>query len=243
MSDPGASCPRCGKTRPAGAVFCPSCGFNFAGETFSQRYGSQAPIALGVTRSRRSWSGLILLILGVALAGAIGLLILLNQKVSAPPVVSATREPVPTYRAPATITPEFTSPPEEYAARLGEGVDIINTDTSQDLGVVTVVSARRLTKVGYVTVDKGKVWLAARVRYAAAAPFDFSLFDWVAHDQSGTQYGPSGFGPDPELESGTLAKGRKADGWVPFEVPAATKALWVDYQPGENVIFSVKVYP
>lgn len=41
----GAPCPRCAVPRPEGAVFCPSCGFNFAGESYAERYGLSPALA------------------------------------------------------------------------------------------------------------------------------------------------------------------------------------------------------
>jgi hypothetical protein len=87
------------------------------------------------------------------------------------------------------------------------------------------------------------VWIGAKVRYAAVAAFDYNMFDWVAHDSAGNQYQLGGYALSPGLIGGVVAKGRKVDGWVAFEVSTGTKALWVDYAPGGGaVIFSVKVY-
>lgn len=184
--------------------------------------------------------------LGVAVVGvAVAVVVLMNQKVPTLPVVGATDRPA-TF-APVTEQPavDFTTPPEEITARLGEAITIIITDTQAEYGTVAVLAGKRYTKVGdYLVADKGKAWIGARVRYVASASFDFNLFDWVAHDDKGNQYQPSGYALDPQLSAGTLAKGRKAEGWVPFDVPAGTKALWADYAPaGGRVIFSVKVYP
>ena len=42
----------------------------------------------------------------------------------------------------------------------------------------------------------------------------------------------------PELIGGVVAKGRKVDGWVAFEVSTGTKALWIDYAPGAGPSYS-----
>ena len=153
----------------------------------------------------------------------------------------ATPAPTPVVEV---VPEDFTPPPEEIAAKLGEAVPLINTETGDDLGTVTVIAGKRYTKTGYFVADKGRAWIGVKVRYAAVDPFDYSMFDWVAHDGDGNQYQLGGFALSPELMGGTLAKGRKVDGWIAFEVPAGTKALWADYAPGGGaVIFSVKVYP
>jgi hypothetical protein len=77
--------------------------------------------------------------------------------------------------------------------------------------------------------QKGDVFLAAQVEYVALAnnvdynPFDFQVF---VDDQALNN--PEAFvsnGPKPELGSGTLPKGRKAVGWLTYEVPAKGKVL------------------
>lgn len=156
-----------------------------------------------------------------------------------------TVRPTPRYTVPpATEEPVFTAPPGEVTLALREKMPIILLDDGSDLGTVAVLAGKRYRKVGeYWTADKGKAWIGAKVQYVAVAPFDYNLFDWVAHDSEGNQYQASGMPLDPQLQAGTLANGRKATGWVAFEVPSGLKALWVDYAPGGSVIFTVKVYP
>ncbi len=241
----GLPCPRCQAPRPDGAVFCPSCGFNFAGESFSQRYGVAPVAAPAAVASRRSGPRLAIVALVVLVVGvAVAVVILMNQKVSTFPLATATDRPATFTPATEAPAPTFEAPAEEYMAGIGEAVPIIRVDDGSDLGTVAVLDGRRYTKVGaYLVADKGRAWIGAKVRYVAKAEFDYNLFDWVAHDADGNQYEPSGFPLDPELSGGTLAKGRKVVGWVPFEVPAAVKVLWVDYAPGGAVIFTVQVLP
>lgn len=146
----------------------------------------------------------------------------------------------PTLRPGATSRPTLAPAAGEYMARIGEGVPIVDGDGA-DLGTVTVTDSGRYTKVGqYLEADAGVVWIGAKIRYDAVANYDYNLFDWVAHDGEGNQYQPSGVARSPELGAGTLAAGRRAEGWVSFEVPRDVTQLWADYTTYDGtVIFSV----
>ena len=64
-------CPRCKAPRREGTVFCPACGFNFAGETFAEGHGAapiQAPPATQAKIGQsRFW--VLLFVVGLALWG------------------------------------------------------------------------------------------------------------------------------------------------------------------------------
>ena len=69
---------------------------------------------------------------------------------------------------------------------------------------------------------KGDVFIQAYVTYQALADgADYNEFDWqVFVAGEAVDNWPSVlFGPTPQLSSGTLPKGRKASGWVVYEVP------------------------
>lgn len=260
MTGPASFCASCGAPRPdPTARFCPNCGTAYAGtpaspapapvprQSFSEQYAAKAAASPGTPVPTKGSSGaaekVVIGLIVLALIGG-GYVLWTQQRVGqilSEVGASVTRPTIrPTIEA--TLEP-IASPPistDEYMAKLKEGVPIVDGD-GNDLGTVAVIDAKRYTKVGeYLVVDAGKVWIGARVRYTAAANFGFNMFDWVAHDSAGNQFEPTGYTLDPELGSGTLAKGRKAEGWVAFEVTKGTKNLWVDYTTYDGtIIFSV----
>lgn len=178
----------------------------------------------------------VLIVLVVLVGGA---LLLARQQVDQ--ILGQVQSAIPTAYTPAQ--PTVNVPAEEYQASVGEAVPL-QDGSGNDLGDVTVLEGKKYSKVGdYLTADPGRVFVGARVRYVARSEFSYNLFDWVAHDDKGTQYEPSGYALSPELGSGTLAAGRKVEGWVSFDVPKTTGHIWVDYQTYDGtVIFSVSLF-
>jgi hypothetical protein len=143
------------------------------------------------------------------------------------PTLPPTEEPTPTDEP----TPEPTQ-----QTTFGIGDKVVLTQNADDWAQFTVlkVEQAKLYKdpQGYFNdtpQQKGDVFLAAQVEYVALAnnvdynPFDFQVF---VDDQALNN--PEAFvsnGPKPELGSGTLPKGRKAVGWLTYEVPAKGKVL------------------
>ncbi len=138
------------------------------------------------------------------------------------------------------------------AARLGQAVEIRNGEGSL-LGTVTVLDVQRYTEVGTFTIDpgaidperRGLVWIAARVRYTAVAPFIYDEVDWDVRDEKADWYDADGITPDLQHLGGTLAAGQAVEGWVPFEVPAGVRRLWAFYTSGREksrVVFFVNIY-
>jgi hypothetical protein len=143
------------------------------------------------------------------------------------PTPQLTEEPTPTDRP----TPEPTQ-----QTTFGIGDEVVLTQDGDEWAQFTVlkVEQAKLYKdpQGYFNdtpQQKGDVFLAAQVEYVALAnnvdynPFDFQVF---VDDQALNN--PEAFvsnGPKPELGSGTLPKGRKAVGWLTYEVPAKGKVL------------------
>ena len=75
---------------------------------------------------------------------------------------------------------------------------------------------------------KGHIYIQALVTYTAKTDgVDYNPFDWQVFVNGeavdNTTYVSNG--PDPELDSGTLPKGRKASGWVVYEVPKTGRVL------------------
>jgi hypothetical protein len=197
-----------------------------------------APISSGTPRrgSRRAEIVIGLLIALVVVVG--GAIWLFRQQ--AAQILSNVQSAIPTVYQPQ---PTVSVPAEEYQAAMGEAVSL-QDGSGSDLGDVTVAQEKKVSKLAdYVTADKGRVFAEAQVKYAARAEFSYNLYDWVAHDDAGTQYEPYGYFGKGSLESGTLATGRSVQGWVAFDIPKNTAHLWLDYQTYDGtVIFSVKLF-
>ena len=75
---------------------------------------------------------------------------------------------------------------------------------------------------------KGNVYIQALITYTALAdgatynPFDWQVF---CNDEAVDSYTYVSDGPEPDLNSGTLPKGRKAKGWVVYEIPAKGRCV------------------
>lgn len=252
-------------TMTGGVSFCPNCGTKTTGARFCPACGRPTGVAVtdsgdaaAIPERKRGWgvAELVLVLLIVAALVGGGLLILrgnvdriLADVAGAIPDASgtgrssaATSRPTPRPTPRVTPTAPHPVPAGEYAAALGEAVPLVDTAGSE-LGDVIVHEARAYTEASeFLTADPGRMFVGARVEYVARAEFSYNPFDWVAHDDAGRQYEPSGFALDPELGAGTLARGRRTSGWVSFDVPQSNKALWIDYQTYDGeVIFSVRM--
>lgn len=125
---------------------------------------------------------------------------------------------------PPTTTPEPTTVTGEY--RAGQTVTIeSNGDPWAEITVSKVKVVRKYD--GPYNLDdvpaKGNVYIQAFVTYQALDNgVDYNPYDWqvfVAGEAvDNTSYVSNG--PKPELSSGTLPNGRKASGWVVYEVAA-----------------------
>lgn len=113
------------------------------------------------------------------------------------------------------------------------------TSTSGRLGTAVQLSLVRLTvlsKEGNVvsenpleTPNPGSQFLALEVLYEATgtARISYSPFtDWTIRDFTGREF-PATYvsGKSPELQSGELAPGERAQGWITFEIPAGATGL------------------
>lgn len=147
-----------------------------------------------------------------------------------PPVV-VTLEPTtePTPDLTETPTP---SPPDE-PTRYKAGDTILLTSDGADWAEVVVDRVKQVRRYdGPYDFDdvpkKGHVYLQLRVTYTALANgVDYGPGDWqmfVGQDAAGDSTYVSN-GPSPELDYGTLPKGRKASGYMVFEIPVKGRAL------------------
>ena len=135
--------------------------------------------------------------------------------------------PVPTAMPTVQPTPEPTAAgPRTYA--VDDPVSLI-AEGGGPWGVITIsdVSITGSYKGSYGFVDKpdtaGDVFIAAKVTYEALSDgVRYNPYDWQVF-VDGTAVSSNAFvmyGPKPALSSGTLPNGRKASGYVVYEVPA-----------------------
>ncbi|MER3417789.1 MAG: hypothetical protein C4343_01440 [Chloroflexota bacterium] len=148
-------------------------------------------------------------------------------------------EPSPTDVSP---TPESSpSAPPLYKP----GQPVVATRGAADYLEITVskVAEKKKYGSGYAidTPAKGNVYIEAYVTYRALA--DGALYNpYCCNDTAidGLAFVLSG--PEPALHSGTLPKGRKAAGWLVYEVPAKGRCvLSYGANPilGEGAVFEV----
>jgi hypothetical protein len=151
--------------------------------------------------------------------------------ITPPATIAPTRTPPdvePTDTVTIDPTPEPTGP-TQY--KPGDVVSLTQDGADWATIVVSKVSAKARYDGAYNYDDvpaKGHVYLQAYVTYTALADgVDYNPFDWqvfvgdVASD--GSTFVSNG--PEPQLSSGTLPKGRKAAGWVVYEVATTGKVL------------------
>jgi hypothetical protein len=111
------------------------------------------------------------------------------------------------------------------------GETITVTLDGQDWAEITITKVSTHARYdGYFNdvPAKGNEYIQAWVTYVALTdgvdynPYDWQVFaDGVAVDD----FTFVSYGPEPELSSGTLPKGRKAQGWVVYEVPLRGQVL------------------
>jgi hypothetical protein len=127
-------------------------------------------------------------------------------------------------QAPGTDQPASSPPPPEGPKQfaVGETIEVTGDFISADLRV-RVAEVKQATKYGtYSKPAAGNIYLATKYEYEAIEDgATYNSFDWQVF-VDGTAVDKFTIvidGPKPELSSGTLPKGRKAAGWVVYEVP------------------------
>ena len=133
---------------------------------------------------------------------------------------SGTQPPPPPADTPAPAGPA--------TYRAGDVITI--QQNGEDWANVTISDVA--TKDGYGEFDrpqtKGNQFIQAKVTYEALADgVDYNPFDWQVF-VDGQAVDNTSFvvdGPKPDLNSGTLPKGRTASGYVVYEVPPAGEVL------------------
>ncbi|MFL5686255.1 MAG: hypothetical protein ACJ77D_09405 [Chloroflexota bacterium] len=142
--------------------------------------------------------------------------------------VEVTLEPGTGDELAAAPDPE-TGEPTQYKA--GEPATVTSDGEDWAKIVVDKVKAVKRYNGPYDFDDvpkKGNVYIQLRVTYTALQsgvaynPFDWQIF---VGGEAGGNYTSVGNGPTPLLEFGTLPKGRKASGYLVYEVKAKGKVL------------------
>ncbi len=168
------------------------------------------------------------------------------------PGSTAAATPTATSTADTDVTPEPTPTPEPSPSApplFKPGQPAVVTQGGEDYLEITVskVAEKKRYGSGYSvdTPAKGNVYIEAYVTYVALAdgatynPFDWQVF---CNETAVDSFAFVLSGPEPELGSGTLPKGRKAAGWLVYEVPAKGRCvLSYGANPilGEGAVFEV----
>lgn len=119
--------------------------------------------------------------------------------------------PVPTGPVPSVIT---RAPGAAVGTTLaGDGADVTLAEVDWD------------PDLGFLAPAEGNQAVAVLTKYVGTAEgATYNFFYWTAIDPAGTTYDGT-IGTQPYLESGDLAVGSTAEGWVSFEIPASTTRL------------------
>jgi ABC-type oligopeptide transport system substrate-binding subunit len=166
---------------------------------------------------------LALVIAGCSEAGATAV----HTAGSSPAASSSQETTQPSNAAEPTVEPSAaTGGTKTYA--VGQPIDVTGDFISSDVRV-TVAQVKQAKSYGsYSKPAKGNVYLAVKYAYqgledgATYNPLDWQVF------VDGTAVNNFTFvmdGPQPELQSGTLPKDRKAEGWVVYEVPTKGEVI------------------
>jgi len=137
--------------------------------------------------------------------------------------------PPPTSPAPTPIqdaAPDSVAPtPAPSGPKMHQVGDTITvTHNGADWAKITVSDVSTAASYPGALTDKprtaGNIFIAARVTYEALSQgVSFNPYDWQAHCQGVVaDHHVVLYGPSPGLDSGHLGKGKKATGFVVFEV-------------------------
>src|SRR5690242_4616323 len=152
-----------------------------------------------------------------------------NDPTEAP--VDVTPEPTDDSSVDESTEPEATAEPDgPVQYKPGEKISVTQNDEPWADIVVSKVKQVKSYKGTYFsdTPKKGNVFIQAYVTYTAMTDgVNYNPFDWqvFVNGTAVENYTILANGPNPELRSGTLPKGRKAAGYVVYEVPARGKVL------------------
>lgn len=153
------------------------------------------------------------------------------------PVASSIPTPIPTREPTPLPTPEPT-PAGPLTKQPGEVTAITINGTPSFTVLVDQVKQATSYKGTYSTdrPEAGNIFVQAFVTYTALVDgVDYNPYDWQVFCD-GNAVDDTSFilnGPKPELHSGTLPAGRKASGWVVYELPTKGRVL-LSFEGGYN---------
>lgn len=190
---------------------------------------SQKPLWIALASS----GGVVLLIVGIVVGSSSRSR---NKASSEPGVLPTTSYSTPVDSSTPDLTettPTESPSPTTENIRVGQAANLTQDGEPWATIVVSQVSQHRsyTSSDGFMTDTPrtpGNVYIQARVTYTALKngvdynPLDFDVF------VNGTAVDNMTFvtsGPEPSLSSGTLSTGRRATGWVVYEVPPRGKVV------------------
>jgi hypothetical protein len=183
---------------------------------------------------------------GIASLAALVLVLAACSTSPATPTPGASAAPSAEASAQASTPPEASPSPEPSPSLVakGHGVTVLcGADPCLTVTVVKWSFASKYKGSKAVFDDKpakGNVFVAVDIRYAATATgAAYHAVDWTV-DVNGKAYERAYpvNGPRPEVLNGELAAGKKAEGWVVFEVPSKGRVV-LSYMPLQTPVFQV----
>lgn len=148
----------------------------------------------------------------------------------------ANQEPTPAIATPDPAEEPVEEPPPDPTPagpalfKAGEVITVSEDDEPYLDIVVSKVSQKKSYGSGYF-VDKpakGNIYIQALITYEARSDgATYNTFDWqvFCDDTAIENYAFVSEGPEPQLSSGTLPTGRKAKGWVVYEIPVKGRCV------------------
>lgn len=239
MSATGGFCANCGTQLAEGATFCAKCG------TAVQPGGvPPTPVAAAPPPKRRGRKRLLALI-AIPLLLCIGIVATQSKSsgggstvatatqggttvaaaASQPTATTAQAKAVPTEK-PAAPTPTPKPAPSAAPATVGKIGDTVTVKTFS-----LTVHAKKDPATGAIPAGSGKRYVAYDVTITAIGN-DISYNPLYAKlKMADNTEANIGFGgPDPSLQSGKLAAGESARGWLAFEIAADAQPATLSYE-------------
>lgn len=136
--------------------------------------------------------------------------------------------------------PEAEEEPQDETQDLALGSTITVSGTSGDAPYEMTVNVGKAKTSTSALVDFGEKPTGSYVGFpityeCTSGSCDYNPFDWTIRSEDGEEFDPSFVDTfDPTLDSGTLREGRKAKGYITYDLPAGeyfieyTVSLWDD---------------
>ncbi len=139
------------------------------------------------------------------------------------------------YNTGATVSPPATSdikpPARQLVGKVGDALQL----NGLTVPVVTAdVNAKPANE--FIKPKAGNRFVVVQVLYenTGTDTVSYNPFDWKLTDSSGFSYNSTYAGVDQELHSGDLASGKKARGYISYEVPQSASSLTLKFQNSDD---------